>query len=460
MKRILVVDDEAVGRKLLRAILGGAEGYALAEVETGREALAEAARKLPDAVILDLNLPDLSGLQVLEKLKALSPNLPVVMLTSHNDASTALKAVKLGAFHYLTKPFDQDQLLVTLPRALEKGELLARMEALRREAGKGRALSRILGESGAVKTIAEQIGQVADSLLTVLIQGETGTGKELAARALHEESPRREGPFVALDCGALAENLLESELFGHEKGAFTGADRKKEGQLSLARGGTLFLDEVGNLPLGLQVKLLRVLQERQVKPVGADRAFPINVRFIAATNIPLEEEAKAGRFRQDLYYRLAEFTLALPPLREREGDIPLLAARFAQEASLELRKNVGSLSEEALEALAAYPWPGNIRELRNVVRQAVLLAPGPVLEGKAVRAFLGKNSGQETPGPVEVPLAPGLSLKKIAEQAAEAAEKQAIRNALRSTGGNKSKASRLLKTDYKTLHLKIKKYSF
>jgi DNA-binding NtrC family response regulator len=459
MKKILVVDDEAVGRKLLRAVLGGAEGYALTEAETGKGALAEAARNLPDAVILDLNLPDMDGLKVLEKLKALSPRLPVVMLTSHNDAATALKAVKLGAFHYLTKPFDQDQLLVTLQRAMEKGELLARMEALKKEAGKGRALSRLLGESGAVRSVADQIGKVADSLLTVLIQGETGTGKELAARALHEESPRRDFPFVALDCGALAENLLESELFGHEKGAFTGADRKKEGQLFLARGGTLFLDEVGNLPLGLQSKLLRVLQERQVKPVGAEKSHPIDVRFLAATNISLEEAAQAGRFRQDLYYRLAEFTLALPPLREREGDIPLLAARFAQEASVELRKNVGSLSAEALEALADYPWPGNIRELRNVIRQAVLLASGQVLEGKAVRAFLGKNPSQETPGPVEVPLAPGLSLKKIAEQAAESAEKQAIRNVLRSTGGNKSKASKILKTDYKTLHLKIKKYS-
>jgi len=459
MKKILVVDDEAIGRKILRDVLNGEGVYALTEAETGREALVEAARVLPDAVILDLNLPDIDGLQVLQKLKAFSPNLPVLMLTGHNDAATALQAVRLGAFHYLTKPFDSDQLRITLQRALEKGEMQARMEMLRRGAGKGQALGRILGESEAVHKITGEISKVADSLLTVLIQGETGTGKELAARALHEESSRREGPFVALDCGALAENLLESELFGHEKGAFSGADRKKEGQLSMARGGTLFLDEVGNLPLGLQAKLLRVLQERQVKPVGAEKAFPIDVRFIAATNVPLEEEAKSGRFRQDLYYRLAEFTLDLPPLRERRSDISLLAARFTQEASLELRKNVGSLTPGAMELLSTHAWPGNIRELRNVIRQSVLLAPGVELDEKSVRVFLGKNLNQPTPGPVEVPLTPGLSLKKIAEQAVESAEKQAIRNALRSTDGNKSKASKLLKTDYKTLHLKIKKYS-
>ena len=459
MKKILIVDDEAIGRKLLKAVLDGEEGYALIEAETGKEALEKAGQTFPDAVILDLNLPDMDGLKVLEKLKTLAPNLPVLMLTSHNDASTALEAVKRGAFHYMTKPFDADQLRVTLQRALEKGELLAQMETLRKGAGKGQALSRILGDSAAVKEMVEKISKVANSQLTVLIQGETGTGKELAARALHEEGQRRSGPFVAIDCGALAENLLESELFGHEKGAFSGADRKKEGQLSLARGGTLFLDEVGNLPLGLQAKLLRVLQERQVKPVGAEKSFSIDVRFIAATNAPLEEEAKAGRFRQDLYYRLAEFTLVLPPLRERSEDIPGLALRFTQEASAELRKSVGSLTPDTVDLLSDYAWPGNIRELKNVIRQAVLLAPGAVLEGKAVRVFLGKNSSQETPGPVEVPLAPGLSLKKIAEQAVEAAEKQAIRNVLRITHGNKSQASKLLKTDYKTLHLKIKKYS-
>jgi len=459
MKKILIIDDEALSRKLLRAVLGNVEGYTLSEAGTGKEGLDAAAKDQPDAVILDLNLPDMDGLQILEKLKARSPNLPVLMLTGHNDAQTALQAVRLGAFHYLTKPFEADQLHVTLQRALEKGEMLAQMESMRRGGRKGPTLSKILGESVAIKDITGQIEKVAGSLLTVLIQGETGTGKELVARALHEESSRRNSPFVALDCGALAENLLESELFGHEKGAFSGADRKKEGQLSLARGGTLLLDEVGNLPLGLQAKLLRVLQERQVKPVGAEKAFPIDVRFIAATNAPLEEEAKAGRFRQDLYYRLAEFTLNLPPLRYRREDIAVLAKRFTQEASLEMKKKVGSLSLEAQELLNSHAWPGNVRELKNVIRQAVLLAPGAELTEKDIRVFLGKNSNQETPGPVEVPLAPGLSLKKIAEQAVEAAERQAIANALKLTGGNKSKASKLLKTDYKTLHLKIKKYS-
>ena len=304
-----------------------------------------------------------------------------------------------------------------------------------------------------------QIQKVAGSSLTVLIQGETGTGKELVARALHDESPRRNKPFVAVDCGALAENLLESELFGHEKGAFTGADRKKEGQLVLAQGGTLFLDEVGNLPLGLQTKLLRVLQERMVKPVGAAKEISIDVRFIAATNAPLGMEAKAEKFRQDLYYRLAEFTINLPPLRERKEDMPFLTQHFLEEATVEFRKPVSPIWGEVAQMLLAYSWPGNIRELRNVVRQAVLLASGSQVETGTVKDLLGKSkSPVESPGPVEVPLFPGSSLKEIAESAVEEAEKQAIRKVLRSTGGNKSQAAKILKTDYKTLHVKIKKY--
>jgi len=257
----------------------------------------------------------------------------------------------------------------------------------------------------------------------------------------------------------LAENLLESELFGHEKGAFTGADRKKDGQLKLAQGGTLFLDEVGNLPMGLQTKLLRVLQERQVKPVGAEKPFAIDVRFIAATNAPLEAEAKVGKFRQDLYYRLAEFILNLPPLRDRREDLATLCRYFREEATVEFKKPVGNISGEAAMLLMAHVWPGNIRELRNVIRQAVLLTNDPVIELGTVKDLLGgSKSSRESPGPVEVPVLPGQSLKKIAENAVEEAEKQAIRHVLKSTGGNKSQAAKILKTDYKTLHVKIKKY--
>lgn len=458
MKKILVVDDEPIEGRLLKAVFGKAGGYEVFTAETGASALQEAERLSPDAVILDLNLPDMSGLDVLKKLRQTQPQTPIVMLTGSTDVQTAVEAIQLGAHNYLTKPFENGQMLVTVQRAVERKELLFQMEDLRRKAGQGGTLARILGESPGVKEAVDQIRKVADSGLTVLIQGETGTGKELVARALHEESGRRDKPFVAIDCGALAENLLESEMFGHEKGAFTGADRKKDGQLVLAQGGTLFLDEVGNLPLALQTKLLRVLQERQVRPVGADKSRPIDVRFIAATNMPLEDEAKAGKFRQDLYYRLAEFTVALPPLRARKEDILPLAQRFREEATVELRRSVSSISENAEKALRAHFWPGNIRELRNVIRQAVLLTPDSVLHREQIGQLLGSGAMGESSGMVEVPLMPGRSLKQIAENAVEEAEKQAIRNVLKSTGGNKAKAAKILKTDYKTLHVKIKKY--
>ena len=458
MKKILVIDDDSIERRLLQTVLGRVGGYEVVTAETGKLGLERAVDSV-EAVILDLQLPDISGMEVLKKLKESRRALPVIMLTGVTDVAKAVEAIQAGAFTYLAKPFENDHLLLMVRHAVEKNELLSQIEDLRQRAGKGPMLNRIIGKSAGTQEVVRQIQKVADSDLTVLIQGETGTGKELVARALHEESSRRNKPFVAIDCGALAENLLESELFGHEKGSFTGADRRKEGQLVLAQGGTLFLDEVGNLPVGLQTKLLRVLQERQVKPVGAEKFINIDVRFIAATNAPLEEEAKAGKFRQDLYYRLAEFTLNLPPLRERGEDILALAQKFLVEASLEMRRNVSSIAADAEMLLSAHVWPGNIRELRNVVRQAVLLASDSVVQAEQIRNLLKGNSiSLESPESVEVALLPGQTLKQIAERAVEAAEKQAIRNVLKATGGNKSKAAKILKTDYKTLHVKVKKY--
>ncbi len=458
MKKILVVDDDPIERRLLQTLLGKVAGYEVITAETGRLGIERAVASV-EAVILDLQLPDMSGLEVLAELHQSRPQLPVLMLTGVTDVQKAVEATRAGAYDYLTKPFENDHLLLTLGHALEKNEMLSQMEELRQKAGKGPALSRMGGTSPGLRDLVDQIRKVAASSMTVLIQGETGAGKELTARALHEESSRHQGPFIAVDCGALTETLLESELFGHEKGAFTGADRRKEGQLVLAEGGTLFLDEIGNLPLGLQAKLLRVLQERQVKSVGAEKTKSIDVRFVAATNAPLEAEAKAGRFRLDLYYRLAEFTVQIPPLRERRQDIPILAGRFREEASAELKKTVTGIAPEAEERLLAHAWPGNIRELRNVIRQAVLLTPDTTLHAEQVKSLLGKSkSPAESPGPVEVPVLPGQSLKQIAERAVEESEKQAIRSVLKSTSGNKSQAAKILKTDYKTLHVKIKKY--
>ena len=304
-----------------------------------------------------------------------------------------------------------------------------------------------------MQKIVEQIEQVADSPLTVLIQGETGTGKELVARAVHQLSGRREKPFVAVDCGAIPDTLIESELFGYEKGAFTGAHQRKEGQFQLAEGGTLFLDEIVNLPLPTQAKLLRALQERQVQPLGGKRPIRVAARIIAASNVPLEREVRAGRFRQDVYYRLNEFGITLPPLRERD-DILHLANEFLPEAGMELGRPCRKISEAAAQVLLRYRWPGNVRELRNVIRRAILLA-SDVIEPEHLSVL-----------PVDAPPATALrgepvpldSLKEIAEAAAADAEQQAIREALHTSRGNKSEAARHLRTDYKTLHLKMKQY--
>jgi len=458
MKTILIVDDDPSIRKILQSLLSVIGGYHVVAAEDGASAIAQAAKFSPQTVILDMNLPDMNGLEILEKLKASYPQLPVIMLTGEIDVQTAVKAIQMGAHNYLNKPYQNDQLLAMVQSAVEREELLSEMKHLRQTAGKSQSLSRILGKSQAVQDLIGQIQKVADSQFTVLIQGETGTGKELAARSLHEESGRRNNPFVAIDCGAISENLLESELFGHEKGAFSGADRKKEGQLVLANGGTLFLDEVGNLPLGLQSKLLRVLQERQVRPVGASHSQSIDVRFVAATNALLEEEAKAGKFRQDLYYRLAEFTIQLPALKDRREDILILAKRFREEACVDLKRTVSSISGEAAEMLSGHSWPGNIRELRNVIRQAVLLTPDFEIHAEQIRHLLKSSETGEVHSVVEVAVPLGSSLKDIGENGQEEAEKQAIRQALRSAQGNKSEAARVLKTAYKTLHGKIKKY--
>jgi two-component system nitrogen regulation response regulator GlnG len=316
----------------------------------------------------------------------------------------------------------------------------------------GRAEPPLCPASPGMRTVVRRLLQVAPFNFTVLIQGETGVGKELVARALHEESGRAGKPFVPIDCGAIPDNLLESELFGHEKGAFSGADRRKKGLFSLAQGGTLFLDEVGNLPVGIQAKLLRVLQERKVLPLGATVPRQLDVRFVAATNVPLECAVREGRFRQDLYYRLAEFTIAVPPLRDRGADVLLLAQRFIEDAGVELRRPATVLSDAAAQLVRAHDWPGNVRELRNVIRQAVLLARGAVIELEDIQGLL-----QAHEAPVEAESG-DRSLKEIADAAAAEAERRAIEATLRRTGGNKSQAARLLKVDYKTLHTKVKRY--
>jgi DNA-binding NtrC family response regulator len=452
--RVLVIDDdEGICRLMTR--LFETEGLDVQAAHDGPSGLTAAANQPPDLVLLDIQLPGINGLEVLEELKARMPSVAVVMLTGSRDIKHAVRATQLGAFDYLTKPATRDEILIVVRRALETRALRLEVQALRRDVGQGmsQSLAAQMGPSPQVEQIVAHVGIVAASNFTVLVVGETGTGKELVAQAIHQLSDRRRRPFVALDCGAIPEALLESELFGHEKGAFTGAERRKEGRFRLAEGGTCFLDEVGNLPMNLQAKLLRVLESRQVQSVGADRPTPMNVRFVAATNDDLQRRVSQGLFRTDLYFRLAQYTVMLPPLRQRAGDIPYLTQRFVEEASIELRRPIQAIVPEALDLLQRHSWPGNVRELRNIVRRAVLQSTGLAIRPDTVRSLLGASDA-------EIPAAVGRrsdqALRDIAGDAATAAEREAVCETLRITAGNKSQAAKRLQTDYKTLHLKMK----
>jgi DNA-binding NtrC family response regulator len=446
----------------MRAIFE-AEDFEVEIAHEGKSGLAAIESRSPDVVACDLEMPGIGGLELLEQLGSQRlATLPVVMLTAHRDLKLAVRAMQLGAYHYLTKPIDTEEVVLVVKRALERQALHRQVIELRRHVERGPLVEQ-MGTSAQISDVLDQVSAVTASDFTVLVLGETGTGKELVAQAVHRGSERAKQPFIAVDCGAIPENLLESELFGHEKGAFSGADRKKAGQFQLAEGGTVFLDEIGNMPLSLQAKLLRALESRQILPVGATRATAMDVRFVAATNIDLDRKVLAGEFRPDLFFRLAQYTIRLPALRERRADIPHLANRFLSEAAIELRRVVTTFAREALARLVDHAWPGNVRELRNVVRQAVLRSSGAEIELHHVEQLLGRN----TPAPVSMAHVAAAatarieahgerSLKEIAEQAAHEAERIAIQEALRTAGGNKTHAARALKTDFKTLHLKMK----
>ena len=452
MPRLLVVDDDLASCRLLAAIFKG-QGFEVASANDGRAGLARVSELDPDVLLLDLQLPELDGLEVLAQLRITHPTLPIVMLTADREVKQAVRAIQLGAFDYLAKPFDHDELVVVVAAALERRALDNEVRELRKRVADGGGLGAQMGPSPQVQHVVDQVGVVASTSFSVLVIGETGTGKELVAQAIHRQSERRARPFIALDCGAIPEPLLESELFGHEKGAFTGAHRAKRGQFQIAEGGTVFLDEIGNLPLGLQAKLLRVLESRQLQAVGATSVETLDVRFIGATNDDLQARASDGRFRADLYFRLAQYTIALPPLRDRKSDLRHLAMRFLEEVRVELRRPVQGIAPDALALLEKHAWPGNVRELRNVIRQAVLEASGDVLTRASLARFIARPRGAAREPPSA---APARTLKETADAAAREAERALICETLRATGGNKAKAARAMSTDYKTLHLKMK----
>ena len=448
-RTILVVDDDRAHRTMLRALLGE-WGYTIVEADDGSTA-CESVRARPfDLVLMDVRMLKVSGLEALEHIKAFNPSLPVILMTAYSSVEKAVEALKTGAYDYLTKPLDFDKLRLTLERALEHLDLKAENRLLRENLGKRFDRQRIIGNSPAMVQLLDTVARVATSEATVLITGESGTGKELIAGAIHFNSERKDGPFVKINCAALTETLLESELFGHEKGAFTGADRRKEGRIRQAHGGSLFLDEVSEMPLTMQVKLLRVIQEREVTRVGGETVIPADVRFIAATNKNLEDLIRRGEFREDLYYRLNVVSLLLPPLRDRREDIPLLARHFLENLARKNRKSLDGFTPRAMDRLIRHDWPGNVRELMNAVERGVVLARGAFLE-EADLPMIGPQTA-----PVNDQSAPPGAL--AGDVPLDQVERITILTTLKSTQGNKSEAARRLGITRKTLHKKLKKY--
>ncbi len=444
---ILIVDDDSGHLSMLSTLISG-WGFEVSKAEDGAEAV-EAVRKTPfDAVLMDVRMAVMDGISALREIKEYNPAVPVLIMTAYSSVEAAVSAIKAGAYDYLTKPLDFDALKFTLERALDHTRLETENQALRQQLPDGFRSVNMIGKCKAMRELMEMIATVAPSEATVLVTGESGTGKEMIAKAIHLNSPRRDKPLVAVNCAALSETLLESELFGHEKGAFTGADKRREGRFMLANKGTLFLDEIGEIPQPIQAKLLRAIQEREIQRVGGDMPLPVDVRIIAATNRNLEDEVLAGRFREDLYYRLNVISIKAPPLRERREDIPELAKHFIEIYGKRNGKDLKGLSPKAMDMLLNHDWPGNVRELENAIERSVILARGGYVTERELPMNLAENDGAGETVPA-TDLA-GMSLEDM--------EKRAIAETLASTGGNKSEAARSLGITRATLHNKLKKY--
>jgi len=449
--KVLVIDDERGILDTISILLRG-EGFEVTALQNGREALDRFDELEPDIVLTDIRMPSISGIEVLESVRSWDPQTPVILMTAQASLQSAMKAVNEGAFYYLQKPFSNDELVVLCKRAVETRRLSSENTALKKEIRRREhsQVSRPIGNNRAFGEVLKLAGMVAPTDSTVLITGESGTGKEIVARYIHQLSEREEGPFVSINCGALPESLLESELFGHVRGSFTGAVRDKDGLLVAARGGTFLLDEVGEMSPALQVKFLRALQEREVVPVGATEPVRIDVRIIAATNRDLEQEIRRGAFRSDLYYRLNVITLHLPPLRERMEDIPLLAEHFL--AGLTRIENGGPpqafrLTDDALAALQRYDWPGNVRELENALERAAILARGEVIDVSTLPARI-----------MEPQVAPLVSERPATNPTLELVERAYILWVLQAEGGNKARAAEVLGIDPSTLYRKLNRY--
>jgi len=453
---ILLIDDDPemlwVFSKILKA-----EGYTVITADGGKKALTEIEEERPDLVILDMVMPEIDGIQTLKKAKKIDKNLLVIILTAYGSIESAVKAMKLGAYDYLTRPIDNERIKIVVKNALKAQSLRKEVTSLQGQLAEKFKFSNIIGNSSQMQKVYELVKRAAPYDITILLQGETGTGKELIARAIHWNSSRANRPFVPIDCAALPESLVESEIFGYEKGAFTGADRRKLGKIELAEGGTLFLDEVGNLTPAIQVKLLRTLEERKIEHLGGKKPIEVNARVITATNLDLRESTNKGLFREDLYHRLNVFSIFLPPLRERKGDVLLLAKHFLQEFTQKFNKEVKAFSAEAIKGLLKYRWPGNVRELKNTVKSALLLADDTILPE---HLFLNTQKMNDELGVNwSIELQKDVSLNKTSKRITHKVERELIIQALEETHWNKRKTARILDIDYKTLYNKMKKYS-
>jgi DNA-binding NtrC family response regulator len=458
MPDILLVEDKESLRRVLRLTLEHA-GYTVTECADAREAAVEVARAPYRLVLTDLRMPHGSGLDVLRAARAADKDVPIVVMTAYGSIDEAVQAMKDGAHDFLQKPVDSNHLLLLIGRALEQARLRTENILLREEWSRRYGFPRIIGESEAIKRAVAETQRVATTEATVLLLGESGTGKELFARAVHHLSPRRDHAFVAINCAAIPETLIESELFGHERGSFTGATERRPGKFELASGGTVFLDEIGELPLAVQGKLLRAIEEKTVDRIGGRMPVPVDVRIVAATNRELQQAAAHGEFRRDLYFRLAVFPIEIPPLRARGDDVVLLARHFAAQFGKELRGREATLGDETLELLRAHSWPGNVRELENAIERACILTDTSTLEPSDIGLPVARGDADleappETFGEMDL----SGSLAEATERATRFVERRKIAEVLRAHGGNKTRAAETLSVSYKTLLTKIKEY--
>lgn len=449
--QILLIDDELESCNALSLLLSRA-GYTVQSCHSGEKALLLLKKQPYELIISDLFLPGVSGIDILKQVKEIHPQTCVILITGNASAETAVEAMKEGAFDYITKPFNFEKLKLQVAKALEKSQLVIENQYLRQQLRGKYKFTSIIGNSKVMQQVFSRMEKVAATDSTILILGASGTGKELVAKAIHYNSPRKEKPFIAINCGAIPADLLESELFGHVKGAFTSAVADKPGKFEVANGGTIFLDEIGNMPLQLQMKLLRVLQEHEFERVGSSRRIKLNIRLISATNADLEEQVKAGRFREDLYYRLNVIPILLPALKERKGDIPLLARHFLGKICKEMHRPLMSLDRDALKAIEAYDWPGNVREMENVIERSIALTDGNLIRAHDLPPDIGK---QHTENQLLAPqlTSEGTDMNRVITDI----ERQMIAQALDLGHGVKARAAELLGINRTTLVEKIKR---